>query len=412
MRWLTLRSIASSWLCMTTQRNRVLLCRQATPALVFFVVGMPVRFSWAVPTFYPLPMSPSAVSADGSVVVGTGGTSSYKQAFRWTADQGTVDLGVVPGIVYGGSHTAKSVSGDGSVVIGSNSGLGSTGAWKWTSGTGTVSLASLSAGYYGAAYGISEDGSTVVGRASGQGVPQVPCRWTSSGLQPLPGVPAGWFGHAQAASADGGVIVGSAYPSLPKQGDTPAQSEAFRYTDSTGLTLLSDVPGGASHSEAQAVSADGRVIVGIATTDNYTEPFRWTAEGSMISLGRLACNTFRAQQVAVNGDGSIIVGWAITKTQPSPPEPGVPLVSGFIWDRAHGMRDFEQILGDDFGLDLSNWGYLAPTGISADGRTITGTGYGPEGQLGWVVVIPEPATLGLGLLMLIALSRQRRFGGR
>jgi uncharacterized membrane protein len=80
--------------------------------------------------------SPSGVSADGSVVVGTGGDYWWwgpSEAFRWTAGSGMVGLG---------EELAMDVSWDGSVVIGCcysgqafrwTSAGGHGGNWKWRS---------------------------------------------------------------------------------------------------------------------------------------------------------------------------------------------------------------------------------------------------------------------------------------
>ena len=70
--------------------------------------------------FLPLDIigSPSALSADGTVIVGlfdTAGSTSV-HAFSWTEASGQVDLGVFPGAETSG---ATSASADGSVVVGS-----------------------------------------------------------------------------------------------------------------------------------------------------------------------------------------------------------------------------------------------------------------------------------------------------
>src|SRR4051812_29188909 len=57
------------------------------------------------------------VSADGTVVVGEAGTTNYgNEAFRWTAANGMVGLGDLPGATF--YSVAFGVSADGSVVTG------------------------------------------------------------------------------------------------------------------------------------------------------------------------------------------------------------------------------------------------------------------------------------------------------
>ena len=63
----------------------------------------------------------SAVSADGSVIVGFTTGTSGRQAFRWTTESGIVGLGDLPGGVF--SSEATAVSAEGSRVAGSASGM-------------------------------------------------------------------------------------------------------------------------------------------------------------------------------------------------------------------------------------------------------------------------------------------------
>jgi hypothetical protein len=82
-----------------------------------------------------------------------------------------------------------------------------------------------------------------------------------------------------------------------------------------------------------------------------------------------------------------------------------------IWDAVHGMRLIEQVLMDDYGLDLTGWTLTSVVGVSADGRTIVGQGYNPSGDLdGWIATIPEPGTalLVLAGLVGLAMGRTRR----
>ena len=128
-----------------------------------------------------------------------------------------------------------------------------------------------------------------------------------------------------------------------------------------------------------------------------------------MGLGDLPGGAFESRAVSVSGDGSIIVGEGNTSTPPF-------LSHAFIWDSTHGMRNLQVVLADDLGLDLGAWSSLRVEAISADGRTIVGTGLNPQnvGEA-WMAVLPPPApvpvpvpvpvpalrTLSLSILVLI-----------
>ncbi|MCX7925782.1 MAG: hypothetical protein N2554_08240 [Fimbriimonadales bacterium] len=171
----------------------------------------------------------NAVSADGRVMVG-GGTLpglSGVRAIRWVNGRAQ-DLG--PGIAYG-------VSPDGRFVVGQSNGR----AFRWNSGR----ILDLGPGV---AYGVSANGRVVVGESSGRAV-----RWVNGvkfDIAP---------GAAYGVSADGNLIVGGYNYNW----------YAFRWTPTRGLEDLNDVfdetISGCFQcymSEARAVSADGRYIVG------------------------------------------------------------------------------------------------------------------------------------------------------
>src|SRR5688572_12377364 len=65
--------------------------RRAWSTVLLLLTAVPI--SAAEPSFRTLDFSPTAVSADGSVVVG----ARNAQAVRWTASSGTVPLGTLPG---------------------------------------------------------------------------------------------------------------------------------------------------------------------------------------------------------------------------------------------------------------------------------------------------------------------------
>jgi hypothetical protein len=80
------------------------------------------------------------------------------------------------------------------------------------------------------------------------------------------------------------------------------------------------------------------------------------------------------------------------------------------WDasgRVHVLSAFLRAMG----VDLAGWTLLTAYDVSADGRTIVGTGINPSGGIeAWIAVVPEPGTsllIAVGLAMLSA-QRGRR----
>lgn len=89
----------------------------------------------------------------------------------------------------------------------------------------------------------------------------------------------------------------------------------------------------------------------------------------------------------VCADGNVVVGYARSnKTSRG--------LDSFIWTKELGMCSLNDMLVNDYGLDLSGWQLTHASGISADGKTIVGSGINPDGNNeGWITTIPEPYTL-------------------
>jgi probable HAF family extracellular repeat protein len=107
------------------------------------------------------------VSADGNIVVGGAYNSDERnRAFRWKADEGMQNLGVLPG---GNWSAANAVSADGSIVVGSSDAGGVYRAFRWTEAGGmedlNVAYANLldDGSYLETAQAISPDGRYIVG---------------------------------------------------------------------------------------------------------------------------------------------------------------------------------------------------------------------------------------------------------
>ncbi|WP_288116567.1 hypothetical protein [Microcystis sp. M53598_WE2] len=133
---------------------------------------------------------------------------------------------------------------------------------------------------------------------------------------------------------------------------------------------LAYLPGGGFWGEANAVSGDGSVIVGFSDSANGLEAFRWTQATGMVGLGDLPGGGFGSFAFGASQDGSVVVGL----------REGASGQRAFIWDATNGMRDLQEVLVNDFGLDLTGWHLSNARAISADGLTIAGSGGNPNGQ--------------------------------
>ncbi len=326
--------------------------------------------------------SATAVSTDGTVVVGSAATDGSfgplgppgsPHAFRWDATSADMmDLGTLQTGTEDGESYALAVSADGAVVVGeAETDQATLRAFRWDTDTkDMMDLGTLQAGAEdgsSGAYAVSADGTVIVGDAetddgsgSGQGNFRA-FRWdTASGdmidlgtLQSgvengSSSVTAGAFGvnPDEVINADGSVVVGRA--------DTDdGNQRAFRWdTFSQDMIDLGTLQTGAEDgsSVATAVSANGIVVVGRADTDDGNQrAFRWDVSSQdMIDLGTLQSGDEDGESVAwgVSADGSIIVGDADTDQEFTIPGFGGPETftqqRAFIWRTE--MQDFENLM--------------------------------------------------------------------
>lgn len=282
-----------------------------------------------------------------------------------------------------GSFTGASA--DGSVIAGQGFGE----AFLWTPAYSGQQLGVLPGTFTSAATDISADGSVIVGNSGDQAF-----MWTDTGpgsdMVELHGLGGEAVTRVDAISADGRIAVGMS--GTPVGGSTFA---VYWYADGTPLSLQF---AGTDASSAHDVSADGSVIVGRAND----APFRWTDDRS-ISLGLLPGDT-EGGATAVSADGSVVLGYSGSNL--------------FLWDEAAGMRELWSMLTFDYGLDLTGWVLEEALGLSDDGLVIAGWGINPYGQTeGWVaslrrdvVAVPEPSTFALlaGTVLLAGIRRRRR----
>ncbi|HEB90645.1 MAG TPA: hypothetical protein ENI85_13820 [Deltaproteobacteria bacterium] len=204
--------------------------------------------------------------------------------------------------------------------------------------------------------GVSADGRRLVVTGN-SGVSEEASVWTD--LQspiPLSDVSNGLaLVRAAAISGDGRTAVG-----LVQQNAFPLGREGAIWLDSGEVIRMGILPGNVSdpNSSANAVSFDGRVVVGFSTTSDLqfagAVATIWTRETGLqpipLDPGRTA---FGSVAWGISGDGRVVVGTDGSRA--------------FVWDAIQGTT----LLGTGVGTD--EWARTARV-VSADGRTVAGEG--------------------------------------
>lgn len=312
----------------------------------------------------PVDSNVLSMSSDGTIAVGDfifGGG-----AFEWVRGQGTTLLGDAGGQI--------SVSRDGTAIVADVPRQGHLTAAIWRGGTKWKSLG----GYAGSqgcpdlsdAYAVSDGGKTVVG-LGWDGCKASAFRWTKqTGMVSL-GSLDGQASRANDISADGSVIVG--------WDDSPVGERRGAIWVNGSERLLS--PSGTFVGSAEAVSSNGRVVVGgNAGKGLYRrQAYRWTANKGVTLLGRFRGTGTGplgiASALGVTDDGRVIVGFS-----------GGRLRSAFVWTKALGMVKLEDYLKSLGVTGFRGWRLDTATAISGDGTTIAGWGYRPDGHVqSWII---------------------------
>lgn len=163
---------------------------------------------------------------------------------------------------------------------------------------------------------------------------------------PYPGFSAAQVARTRRAAADGRstpVAIGAFGAILVLAGSCLARGGII-------FQPLGDLPGGAFFSKAAAVSADGTVVVGLATSANGDQPFVWTAGAGMNALALLP-GTTTGRASGVSGDGAVVVGRC-------------------------GDRSVRWVSGSPIDLvTFGNGSFSSANGVSRDGVTVVGNAY-------------------------------------
>ena len=347
-------AIVSFWTAMCTVG---VVCAAEMPTADAKAIIQDIGHVWTVsPSTFAI-----GVSADGSTVVGSSsrtGSRPNGSAFRWTNGGVIAALGDLPGGEV--NALAFAVSADGTIVAGFSDSEFGREAFRWTQPEGMVGLGDLSGGrFLSQIFGMSADGSVMVGSSFPSFARNLEAfRYTEAGGMIGLGDLAGGIAQSSAEdiSSDGAVIVG--------WGTSEVGIEAFRWPVTDGMVGLGNLPGGVFNSGASAISANGLVIVGHSDNPTAREAFRWTIDTGMVSLASPLGEGHGMIAKDVSADGSVIVGNCETWNSSD----------AFIWDTDHGMRLLQDVLINDFDVDLTDWHLYTATGVSDDGRVIVGWG--------------------------------------
>lgn len=336
----------------------------------------------------------SAVSSDGSVVVGAGSTASGSEAFIWDAVAGMRGLGDLPGGIT--SSQSVDVSADGLTIVGYGNTTAGQRAFIWDSINGMRALGEMSGfeGLRSGASGVSGDGSRVVGSVF-ELFESHAYLWTSlGGMQPISGLPVAGRTGTLDISEEGSTIIGHA----------PFTSSIllpFIWDATNGMRGLPTLSGDGHLDRPAAVSVDGRFVVGAAESPEGTQAFLWDAVSGIRGLGELPGGPYFSEARAVSADASVIVGHSWTEELPE----------AFIWSPELGMNSLEVVLSARR-IDLTGWKLETAEDMSSDGRTIVGMAIDPQGQqVAYVAFVPEPEAFVLisaGVALIAGVDARRR----
>jgi probable HAF family extracellular repeat protein len=329
------------------------------------------------------------ISGDGKTAIGGYG------ALRWSPPSARelLDDDAFPlGFAVGSSHDASAVAGFVLQLVGERY---QTEAFRWNEADGYQLLGPVPGFDESQSQDISSDGSVVVGLLSTPENSNRAFSWSGSELNLLELLPnaggpdASPYSTAEAVSADGSVIVGSSSVQ-------PGERLAVRW-DNGQIASLGDLPGGEIDSYAAGISADGSVIVGTATTDRGREGFRWTEDEGLVSLWP------RTTAYDASADGSVIIGAGSLDGGPVEP---------LLWDIDRGVTSLYLLLSRHL-PEVSGWHLGGTESISDDGLVVAGIANAPNDgpNYSYVATVPEPSStilLAIGFAGLLCGRRTRK----
>jgi hypothetical protein len=359
-------------MCLCSCRSRNLTALVGLCVLAQYSNAQPATFR-IIPDTGQLSMtSVVGVSSDGQTVGGNSNTGGDR-AVRWEPSSGISLLNITTGGTA--DFVASGMSRNGMFMVGT--GAGGTGAAVWDGQVGSYRiLPELPGGATGGtATAISEDGSVIIGQAYGP-AGLTAFRYTATGLVPLAthtsdGNIFRVWSVARAMTPAGFHVVG--FRRLSSNGST----NAFRWTQESGMVSIGDLPGGSVASDAMACSDGANVIVGVSSGIDGNEAFVWRSSTGMRGLGDFPQGIFGSQANGVSADGETIVGFGTVGASPLDQ-------AAFIYTAAAGMRSLRDVLIEQ-GATIPDGVILSSAvSISPDGRVIVGISRGSNRNSVWI----------------------------
>lgn len=184
-------------------------------------------------------------------------------------------------------------------------------------------------------------------------------KWDAiNGLVDLGSIVDGRYSRANAVNADGTVIVGS-------QDNTNGSRVAAKWVNGVESFILN--AGGGNPGEANVVSSDGKTIAGYSANApawvwNETTGFKYIPQPDGYDFG------VQSGATGISSDGKTIVGYFR--------EPGTPAYSGqgFIYTPEDNTRKNLNDYVTSLGIDTQGITFALPLAISPDGTKIAGIG--------------------------------------
>jgi probable HAF family extracellular repeat protein len=308
------------------------------------------------------------MSSDGAVAVGQAFTTTRILPFRWSLGGKLVDLSNDPYHMYNFDHLA--VRPDGAMTFATRTSLTSPRIGevvRWNDAPGILSLGVLpnltSCGVM--RHGVTADGTIAVGTCYSPDLKQHQgFRWTEAAGMKAIALPPGYStGEADEMTADGSVVLGVIK-------DAGGNSQLYRWTEATGTVALGPLPGYTSTSLAYpfGMSADGSVIVGTAVAPGQKQAFRWTAATGIVALGFLPGHA-QSEASSVSADGSAVGG----QSSGAGGEP-----TAVVWQGGAASNLAARFAGA--GIDLHGFRPTRSNVATGDPRVVWGTGINQGGE--------------------------------